>query len=70
MDAAEHGDWQASETALRLMYGYESPSKLSINGNLHHQHQGGVLVAPAETASEEWIAMQQGAYTGGKADRE
>ena len=44
--AAAKGDWKASETALRLMYGYETPSKLSINGELRHQHSGGVLVAP------------------------
>ena len=57
--AALDGDWKASETALRLMYGYETPSKLSINGELRHQHSGGVLVAPAETTSAAWAAIQQ-----------
>lgn len=57
--AALGGDWKAAETALRLMYGYETPSKLSINGELRHQHSGGVLVAPAETTSAAWAAIQQ-----------
>ena len=57
--AALDGDWKASETALRLMYGYETPSKLSINGELRHQHSGGVLVAPAETTSAAWAALQE-----------
>ncbi len=56
--AAVGGDWKAAETALRLMYGYETPAKLSLNGTLRHQHAGGVLVAPAETTDEEWISMQ------------
>ena len=59
LSAAAKGDWKASETALRLMYGYETPSKLSINGELRHQHSGGVLVAPAETTSAAWAALQQ-----------
>ena len=57
--AALGGDWKAAEVALRLMYGYETPSKLSINGELRHQHSGGVLVAPAETTSAAWAAIQQ-----------
>ena len=59
LSAAAKGDWKASETALRLMYGCETPSKLSINGELRHQHSGGVLVAPAETTSAAWAALQQ-----------
>ena len=59
MDAATQGDWRASETALRLMYGYETPSKLSLNGELRHQHQSGVLIAPAEMTAEDWIALQE-----------
>ncbi len=68
LNSAEQGDWKASETVLRLMYGYQMAGKLSINGDLRHQHQGGVLITPVAMTPEDWIALQEQLQSPGGSD--